>query len=482
MKDYVLGIDLGTSGVKAGLVELVTLKLEYVTARCYPDDAGQDLEKLWEKTVESIRTVLDQLSGQGSVSAIGLTGQMHGAVLYDAVGSPIGPIINWKDQKWSSEAVIQNMKRALGGRIYNELGTDISSGYSGAVLFGIKEKEPDLFSRIAHFVLPTDFLRGKLLEKNDYATDQTNAFGTGLFNTELNCWHEELIRKFQLPFRIFPQVHLASQQAGEISNRVADFIGLKRNIPIIFGGGDNQVSMLGSGLVAPDSPVLVNIGTAAQISKVIAKFERCPGMDTRPFFNNTFAHVGASLGGGTSYAWLREQIIQAEGMDLDFSKMDEQAANAPPGADGLVFSTGPTRQKPGRRKGFFGNTARLDSISHRAKAVMEGVLMDLFDSYEIIKNNDRSDYFVAGGKGLQKSRVWSQVAADLFGKPVRISGSENAVLGAALMAAYGIGSLNNLNELARAVGYAAELPPDSTNAKFYRDEFVNMWRAEVGGR
>jgi xylulokinase len=156
--------------------------------------------------------------------------------------------------------------------------------------------------------------------------------------------------------------------------------------------------------------------------------------------------------------------------------MDELAAKAPPGADGLVFCTGPTRQKTRRRRGFFENTARLKSISHRAKAVMEGVLMDLFDSYEIMKNNDRSDYFMAGGKGLQNSRVWSQVAADLFGKPVRITRPEIAVLGAALMAAFGIGSLDNLDESARSIGFVAEMTPDPTNAKFYRDEFVNDWR------
>jgi xylulokinase len=476
MMEYVLGIDLGTSGVKAGLVNLETLKVDYVSARSYPDDAEQDLEKLWEKTVEATRQTVDLSGGQGTVRAIGLTGQMHGAVLYDAVGNPIGPLINWKDQKWSSKSIIQKMKLAIGDQTYAELGTEISSGYTGVILFGIKENDPDLFRRITHFVLPTDFLRGKLLEKNDYATDQTNACGTGLFNTRLNCWHEELIRIFQLPFNKFPEVRPTSQIAGEISDHVADLVGLRRKIPIISGGGDNQMSMLGSGLAVPDSPILINIGTAGQISKVIAKFGRYPGMDTRTFFDGAYALVGASLGGGCSYKWLREQIIHSEGADIDFSKMDELAGEAPPGADGLVFCSGPTRQKSERRGGFYGNTARLNSISHRAKAVMEGVLMDLLDSYEIMKSNDRSDYFMAGGKGFQKSRVWSQVAADLFGKPVRITGFENAVLGAALMAAYGIQSVDNLEKQTHAIGYAAEMTPDPNHAKFYRDEFVNDWR------
>ncbi len=482
MMEYVLGIDLGTSGVKAGLVNLATLKLECVSVRSYADDAEQDPEILWGKTVEATQEAVNLLGRRGTVRAIGLSGQMHGAVLYDAVGKPIGPLINWKDQKWSSKAIIQKMRLAMGDRAYDELGTDMSSGYSGAILFGIKKNDPNLFQRIAHFVLPTDFLRGKLLRNDSYATDPTNAFGTGLFNTRLNLWHAELIRKFQLPFNIFPEVHPTSQKAGPISDQVADLVGLERKIPIIYGGGDNQMSMLGSGLAAPDSPILINIGTAAQISKVVSMFERYPGLDTRNYFQGFYAIVGTSLAGGGCYQWLREQIKQAEGADIDYSKMDELAAKVPPGAEGLVFCTGPNRQKTKRRRGFYGNTARLNSISHRAKAVMEGVLMDLYDSYEILRNDDRCDFFIGGGKGLQKSRAWSQIAADLFGKPVRITGFENAVFGAALMAAYSLGSIENLEESTHAIGYADEMAPDPEYAKFYRDEFVNDWRVVVRER
>ena len=480
MIEFVLGIDLGTSGVKAGLVNLATLKLECVAERSYIDDAEQDPEILWEKTLEATREAVYLLGGRGNVRAIGLTGQMHGTVLYDAGGNLIGPLINWKDQKWSSKAIIQKMKLAMGDRAYDELGTDISSGYSGAILFGIKEYDPDLFQRISHFVLPTDFLRKKLLQKNSYVTDPTNAFGTGLFNTRLNRWHAELIRKFQLPFNIFPQVHPASHKAGSLSDQVADLVGLKGRIPVIYGGGDNQMSMLGSGLAGPDSPILINVGTAGQISKVIKNFDRYPGMDTRNFFNGAYAAVGASLGGGCSYRWLREQIIQAEGTDIAYSKMDELAAQAPPGADGLVFCTGPTRQNNERRRGFCGNTAKLQSIPHRARAVMEGVLMDLYDSYEILKNDDLCAFFVGGGKCLQKSRVWSQIAADLFGKPLRITGFENAVFGAAILAAYGLGSMQNLEKSVHAIGYATDMAPDPNYSKFYRDEFVNDWRTMVG--
>jgi xylulokinase len=477
--EYSLGIDLGTSGVKAGLLNLSTMKLEFVAMRQYDDSPEQNPDVLWGQTIAAVKETVNLLEGRGRVLAIGLSGQMHGAVLYNADGQLISPLINWKDQKWSSAAVIGNMKLAMRDRMYDELGTDISSGYSGAILSGIKENDPELFQRIAHFVLPTDFLRGKLLGKNSYATDPTNAFGTGLFNTKLNCWHKELIQKFQLPISIFPEIYPDSQKAGTISDQVADLISLPRKIPIIFGGGDNQMSMLGSGLAVPDSPILINIGTAAQISRVIAVFDRYPGTDTRSFFNNAFAVVGVSLGGGGSYQWLRERIKKAEGVEITYPELDKLAEGVPPGAEGLIFCTGPTRRIPDRQRGFFGETAKQSSIAHRARAVMEGVLMDLYSTYEIMGKNDRCTFILGAGKGLQKSQIWSQITADLFGKPMRISGFENAVFGAALMAAYGLGALENLEETARGIANAAEVTPNLENAKYYREVFVPYWRTAL---
>jgi xylulokinase len=473
---YTLGIDLGTSGVKAGLLDLSTLMLEFVSMREYEDSPEQNPVVLWDQTIQAVKESIRLLGGRGQVSSIGLSGQMHGAVLYDSRDQLLSPLINWKDQKWSPGYIVEEIKRAMGALPYDELGTAISGGYSAAILFGIKQTAPELFLRIAHFVLPTDFLRGKLLGKNSYATDPTNAFGTGLFNTRLSCWHTELIRKLQLSMKIFPEIHPSSQAAGTLSDQVAGLVGMDGKIPVIFGGGDNQMSMLGSGLAGPASPILINIGTAAQISRVMARFERFPGTDTRSFFNNAYAVAGVSLGGGGSYHWLREQIKQADGLEITYPELDKLAERVPPGADGLIFCTGPTRQNPQRPRGFFGNTGRSSSIAHRARAVLEGVLMDLYPCYEILEKTDQSVFILGAGKGLQKSRIWSQITTDLFGKPLRISGLENAVFGAALMAAYGLGVIRDLELPARAIPFATELTPNLEHARFYRDEFVPSWR------
>ena len=479
MKSYILGIDLGTSGVKAGLLDVETLKVEYVSTRSYDDSAEQDPNVLWQCTLEAVKESVVQLGGQKIVKAIGLTGQMHGAVLYDAGDNLLGPITNWKDEKRSGRAIIEKIKHIMGDKPYDGLGTDISSGYSAAILFGIKEVDPHLFHQIAHFLLPTDFLRGKLMGRNDYATDPTNAFGTGVFNVKQNHWNTELINDLQIPLNIFPAIHNTSEKAGVISDDIAHRVGLEEGIPIIYGGGDNQMSMLGSGLASANSPLLINVGTAAQISRVVSIFITHPGLDTRSYFNGDFALVGASLAGGGCYKWLRDQIREKEGVDIDYDEMNELAANTPPGAEGLLFYSGSSKQDRNRKSRFFGNLALCASIGHQARAVMEGVLMDLYDAFEILEEDDRIKFMVGAGKGLQESRIWTQIAADLFGKPLRITQFENAVYGASIMAAFSVGAISTLREAVPFIEHLHGIIPDQTNTRFFRDEFVPTWRAKM---
>jgi xylulokinase len=474
--DYAFGIDLGTSGVKAGLLNLSTLKLDFVSSKHYEDTPELDAETLWGRTVEAVKEATGWLNDRGSVQVVGLAGQMHGAVLYDAQGELLEPVITWKDRNWSSLETLRKISAMLGGRNYPELGTDISSGYTAAILSGIRMKDPELFARVAHVLLPVDFLRSKLMGKTSYTTDPTNAFGTGLFDTQHGLWHTALIQALHLPLEILPEVHETSQIAGSISTTVARTIGLHSGVPVIYGGGDNQVGMLGSGLSRSGSSLLVNIGTAAQVSKVSAQFIRYPGLDTRSFFDGNYAIVGASLAGGESYAWLRSEIQQAENIGIDYHAMDALAAGVPPGTDGLVFCPGPSRHALSRRRGFFGNAARAGDCASRARAVLEGVIMDLYDAYNILERGDQNHFIIGAGNGLNRSPLWAQIAADLLGKPLRLTAFENTVFGAALLSAKGIYAVGDLDDAIGSIEFAAEMIPNPVNTKIYRDEFIPYWQ------
>jgi xylulokinase len=479
MDSLFLGIDLGTSGVKVGALNLSSLTLKHVTQRGYSNNPEQDTDELIESTLDALKESVSTIRNKDQIKAIGLSGQMHGAVLYNQAEEIIYPLINWQDRKFSSNRVLEKVKDIIGPAGSEDTGIDMASGLTGAILFGIKEKTPELFARIDKLVLPTDFLRGKLLGRLDHATDQTNAFSTGLFNTRESKWHFRHMRELGLPSEIFPQVHNTTDVAGFLHHDIAERLGLKRRIPIIIGGGDNQMSMLGSGLVSQSSPALINIGTAAQISMVVADYVRIPGVDTRSYYNGVYAFVGASLAGGGSYQWLRDKIQTEKGLDLTFAEMDQLAAQVSPGAEGLVFCPGPSWVEPDRVIGFYGKDQHQESIGHCARAVMEAIVIELYELYCRVQPHNTNEVMVGAGKGLQKSKIWAQIAADIFGKPIWMTNFENALFGAAILAAFGIKTLADINLVPGLICYEQQVTPRLDHVIKYQDEVINHWKAVI---
>jgi xylulokinase len=476
MDQYLLGIDIGTTGIKAGLLNVQSKKLDYSVSNNYARSIARseyDADDLWNNTLVVIDQVVSSLGKNREISGIGITGQMHGAVLYDSNGQIIDRLINWQDEKRCDKRIIEKVNSMIDADATQSIGTKMACGYTGAILLWIKQHEPEKFQRIHHFVLFTDFIRSKLLGRNDYATDPTNAFGTGLFNTRLNHWHNELIDSLELPADIFPQVHPSTDVAGTLSDEIANSLHVKKSIPIIYGGGDNQTSMLGSGLTSPNSPTLINIGTAAQVSKVNSFFQKFPGVDTRPFFDDRFALVGTSLGGGGHYQRLRDKL------KTDYLTLDDLAAQVPAGAGGLYYCTGPSRTDPNRAEGFFGNLQQQSDPGYKARAVMEGVLMDLYESLVLIEQVNPRQALIGAGKALQVSKIWTQIAADLFAKSIRITKAENALLGAALLAGIGTKQFDGPDDCTSAFEYEPENLPNDSNARFYREQFITEWSEQV---
>jgi xylulokinase len=473
-----MGVDIGTSGIKVGLLNLATLRLEHLVANELESSLELRSENLWLQAKHTIKEAVNLLGNKETVLGMGVAGQMHGAVLYDQQDQVIDPIITWKDRARCSPEILEAVQLIVTQRGYYGLGTEMASGYTGTILLWIKEHDPRLFGKIAKFSLIADFIRCQLLGANDHCTDPTNAFGTGLFNVRENTkWHTSLIAELGLELRIFPKIRKSTAPAGLLSKPLAEELGLGE-IPIIYGGGDNQVGMVGSGLISANSPVLVNIGTAAQISKIIPTYQAIPGMDIRSFFEDQYALVGASLGGGGSYQWLREEIRRQQNRPVDYAELNQRAARVAPGADGLVFCTGPARKFPNRRQGFGGNVAHVSDIGHQARAVMEGVLMDLYDHYSILEEYDHNPFMIGAGKAMQESQIWPQIAADLFGKPIRVMKSENVALGAAILVAFGSGYLKEL-DAAVEMGPYEDVKPDSRHSDFDNQKFSNYYHSQI---
>jgi len=449
---FIIGIDVGTQSVKAGLVNLDNMRIERVASRDYPSGALQAPDDLWQATCAAIRELTE--TAGGTVECVGLSGQMHGTVLYDSEDRVIGPIINWQDERantaserFGGKTTVQKMTELIGPEIFADLGIDVmASGFFGATLFHMKEFEPETFSNVAHALLPTDFIRRRLTDGGPYKTDITNAFSTGVFNTRESKWHDECISRLGLSRGIFPEIGMPGEPAGVVGRTAAQLTSLPIGTPVALGGGDNQMSMVGSGVFSPDSPILINIGTSGQVCAVTDSYVKIPGIDTRSFIRGRFALVGAGITGGICYTWLRNLIledIKLAGARIGssgrlFSKLDELAENIPFGCDGLKFEPflRGTRRDPAKRAAFTGIGHGNFTLGHRARAVMEGVVAELLDFYNHFEGVSASSV-TGAGNGLVKSRVWRKIAEQTFGMPLNVMDFENAVYGAALVAVEG---------------------------------------------
>jgi len=239
---------------------------------------------------------------------------------------------------------------------------------------------------------------------------------------------------------------MPGEPAGVVGRTAAQLTSLPIGTPVALGGGDNQMSMVGSGVFSPDSPILINIGTSGQVCAVTDSYVKIPGIDTRSFIRGRFALVGAGITGGICYTWLRNLIledIKLAGARIGssgrlFSKLDELAENIPFGCDGLKFEPflRGTRRDPAKRAAFTGIGHGNFTLGHRARAVMEGVVAELLDFYNHFEGVSASSV-TGAGNGLVKSRVWRKIAEQTFGMPLNVMDFENAVYGAALVAVEG---------------------------------------------
>ncbi len=452
---YILGIDLGTQSVKAGLLCVETMRLEHLVSCGYPGAPLQEPEVLWRGTVDAIRQITAS-APDPEIAGIGISGQMHGTVLYDVQDNIIGPVINWQDERgneahdaFDGASAVEYMNSLIDEEDARELGVDVlASGFTGVTLFHIMKTDRELFDRTAHVLLPTDFLRRRLTGGGDYVTDPTNAFSTGLFNTMRNRWSSEVIDALGLPPAILPKVVPTDEVTGGVHPGAAAATGLAPGTPVICGGGDNQMCMIGSGVFDTASPIMLNIGTSGQFCAVTGSYKKIAGIDTRSFINGLFAYVGAGLTGGMAYTWLRDSLlddIRRLGLELDggnnlYAVLDTLAAGVDSGCDGLEFSPllRGTRRNPSLRASFSGISLNNFSLGHRARAVMEGVVTELYGFYKLC-GELRTASITGAGNGLVESCLWRSITARVFELPLNVMDFENAVYGAALVAAQGLG-------------------------------------------
>jgi len=476
---YLMGIDLGTSSVKAIITDLDgnvigVGKDGYGVMTPHTGYAEQDAELLWEASVRAIRKSLSESAIDPSdIKGIGLSGQMHGLVPLNRQLKPIRPVIIWADQRTKQQ--IDNIYNIVGMQELREATLNsLSTGFFICSLMWIRDNEPFNYESIYKAVLPKDYIRFKLC--GELGTDVSDASATLAFNTAKRCWAYDIIEKIGLNTDIFPKYGESYQIAGEITEECAEKTGLCRKTPVVYGGGDTIMHSVGYGIIKPGI-VSANIGTAGQISSAV----NTPLYDSQ-FRLNTFCHAGSNLwiilgghlNGGITLKWLKENYFP----HMSLQDFDAIAEEIPPGSEGEIFlpylaGERTPYQDPSAKGILFGLTLR-HSHKHMIRAAMEGVIMGLRLSLEIFRElSIPIEKIVASGGGA-RSKVWLQMQADIFDSCIHtVSGEEEACTGAAIVAGVGAGIYKSIEDACSAiVKYnPAVTYPIRENAKIYNEVF-----------
>jgi xylulokinase len=480
----VLGIDIGTGGSRALVLAedgrlLASASADHAAFRSPRTGwAEQDPEDWWRACQDAIRTALrDSGTSPAAIAAIGLTGQMHGAVLLDDRGAVLRPSIIWCDQR--TEAECRWLEQTIGiDRLLALTANPPLTNFTLAKLLWIRTHEPDTWSLARHVLLPKDYIRFRL--SGEYAIDVADASGTLMLDVARRQWSRELIEETGLDASMLPRVFESPEVCARVSRDAAGITGLREGTAIVAGAGDQAAGAVGMGIIRPGT-VSVTIGTSGV---VFAATER-PAIDPKGRIH-TFCHavpgtwhvMGVTQAAGLSLKWLRS-VLEPNASSYD--ALTVEAAGAPPGSDGVLWAPYLMGERtphcdPTIRAALLGLAAN-HGRAHIIRAVMEGVAFSLRDSFTIFSEMRLPITRVRLGGGGARSPLWRQIQADVYGRTVEtVAAEEGAAYGAAILAAVGAGWWPTVEDACESLVRAAAVVTPQADVAAHMNERYEDYR------
>ncbi|MFZ0217221.1 MAG: xylulokinase [Candidatus Dormiibacterota bacterium] len=478
MTDRVLvGLDVGTSGTRALAVD-ATGRVVAEAGAAYPlltPRPGWHEQRPDDWWVGA-RRVLAEVAAGRQVLGVGLTGQMHGAVFLDAADRSLRPALLWNDQRTAAEAAAIT-ERVGTARLVEITGNPAVTGFQAPKVLWLRRHEPHLAERLRHVLLPKDYVRLQLT--GERLTDASDASGTLLLDLAARDWSDELLAALDIPRALLPGVRESPEQAGRVRAEIAEEIGIAPGTPVAAGAGDNGAAAIGTGVVRR-GVVSSSIGTSGVLFAHTDRLLRDPSGRLHALCHavpGAYALMGVTLAAGASLAWWRDRLREVA-PDVDFDGLVELVADAPAGAEGLLFLPYLSGERtphldPRARGAFFGLSA-AHGLSHLTRAVMEGVALSLRDCLKLMRELRLPIEQVRAIGGGARSEVWRGLQADVYGLPIhRPVVEEGPAYGAALLAGVAAGVYRDVEEACRVVGVRPEVTaPEPVRTQLYDRAFA----------
>ena len=454
----VLGIDVSTTATKAVVLD-ATGAVRAIGSAAYGFDqphplwSEQDPGLWWDGAVAAIRQALGEAGvGASDVEGIGLTGQMHGLVLLDAAGTVLRPAILWNDQRTAAEC--DAIRATVGpARLVEITGNDALTGFTAPKLAWVRAHEPDVWARVAHVLLPKDYLRYRLT--GEYALDKADGAGTLLFDLAARDWSPVMLDALGIDPAWMPPTFEGPEVTGVVSAVAAGATGLRAGTPVMAGGGDQAANAVGVGAVVPGR-VALSLGTSGVVFATTDSPLFEPAGRVHAFCHavpGRWHMMSVMLSAAGSLRWFRDAVAPGTG----FGELVDGAAQAPAGSDGLLFLPYLSGERsphpdPLARGAFVGLTLAHDR-RHLTRAVLEGVAFGLRDGLDLMTDAGMpAPAQIRASGGGTASALWRQILADVLGAEIAtVSTTEGAAYGAGLLAAVGAGWFLTVEGAADAV-------------------------------
>ncbi|MGQ9494025.1 MAG: xylulokinase [Anaerolineae bacterium] len=454
---YVLASDLGSGACKTIIMDLrghivAATSQEYPTYYPQPGWVEQDPEDWYAAFCKTVRTALEQASIPPSqIAGVGIVGVTHNTVLLDEHDRPLCRTILIFDSR--STAQVQALLSRWGQVIWERTLNDITPVWTWPQLLWIRENWPEVWCSTRRILFQKDYVRHRLAPAA--VTDVIDAGGTLLFDPQQEEWIEPFCADLGLPSSHLPEVVNSLDIVSVVSPQGAADSGLLAGTPVIAGTTDTVAEMLGCGSVRPGAAI-VKLASVGRIAVVTREPVRSPHiLNYRHILNGLWYPGTASKSAASSYRWLRDVIWPEMQKEAAYRLMDEEAATAPPGCNGLLFHPHLLGEWAphwdDRLRGAFVGLTAQHTRAHLTRAVLEGVAFSLKDALSEMEELDvKAEDIRLIGQGA-KSPLWSHIMANVLNRPLRLPEQPDAAYGAALITAMGINALERTPEAVESV-------------------------------
>ena len=473
----ILAFDIGTSAVKASLVEtdgrvIDSAAKSHDTVSSRQTWVEQDPFSWFSGVVDTSRELFSRNEAVwGDVSVIGVCAHMLGLLPVDAEGTPLRPMLMHGDSRAAKQAdyILENITRQ---ELYSLSGSVLNAQSPLSKALWIKQSEPDIYKKTARFLQAKDYIVSRLTGNID-VTDFSDASHAVVIDIHKKQYLYDLFSEIGLEKTKFPTIYRGTDIVGTLTAQMAATLGLKEGIPVIAGGGDGACANVGVGISASEGNAYMSLGTTAWISTnslIPVIDDKARIFDIMSLDGETFGVFGTMQAAGKCISWVRELF------SIGIEEFEAEAAGIPPCSDGLLFLP----YLEGERAPIFDSSARgvffglcpEHTRAHFCRAVLEGVSFALRSILEVFRETQAINEMRIIGGGA-KNEVWKRTIADICSVSLEtVKGSDSITsLGVALAAAVGAGMYKTLDDAVQNIATADRVTPDN----IYRADYDAMY-------